>query len=76
AGGRYAPAAAAGAFVLAQLLLVTPGTGLGWDEIVYVSQVEPGTPPPRTSPRPAPVASAGSPPRPPPSLDPPPTPPS
>ncbi|WP_323187172.1 hypothetical protein [Streptomyces sp. NBC_00063] len=44
AGCRYAPAAAAGAFVLAQLLLVIPGTGLGWDEIVYVSQVEPGTP--------------------------------
>ncbi|MFF9839384.1 hypothetical protein [Streptomyces sp. NPDC013740] len=27
------------AFVLAQLLLVRPGIGLGWDEAVYVSQV-------------------------------------
>ncbi|MFE1291226.1 hypothetical protein [Streptomyces sp. NPDC058751] len=42
--GRYAPAAVAGVFVLVQLLLVIPGAGLGWDEIVYVSQVEPGTP--------------------------------
>ncbi|MEV2212279.1 hypothetical protein AB0H86_12630 [Streptomyces sp. NPDC050997] len=29
----------AGAFTLAQLLLVRPGMGLGWDETVYVSQV-------------------------------------
>ncbi|MEU6405091.1 hypothetical protein [Streptomyces sp. NPDC046985] len=32
-------AAVAAAFVLAQLLLVRPGMGLGWDETVYVSQV-------------------------------------
>ena len=32
-------AAVAGVFVLAQLLLVRPGMGLGWDESVYVSQV-------------------------------------
>ncbi|MFK0115490.1 hypothetical protein [Streptomyces sp. NPDC090994] len=32
-------AAVACAFTLAQLLLVRPGLGLGWDEIVYVSQV-------------------------------------
>ncbi|MEU0072759.1 hypothetical protein ABZ027_24870 [Streptomyces sp. NPDC006332] len=32
-------AAVAGAFTLAQLLLVRPGLGLGWDETVYVSQV-------------------------------------
>jgi hypothetical protein len=35
---------AALAFTLAQLVLSVPGTGLGWDEIVYVSQVERGTP--------------------------------
>ncbi|GGL63255.1 hypothetical protein GCM10010129_03690 [Streptomyces fumigatiscleroticus] len=29
----------AGLFTLAQLLLVRPGLGLGWDETVYVSQV-------------------------------------
>ncbi|MFE2965933.1 hypothetical protein ACFXKC_20120 [Streptomyces sp. NPDC059340] len=29
----------AGAFTLAQLILVRPGMGLGWDETVYVSQV-------------------------------------
>ncbi|MER6121684.1 hypothetical protein ABT173_03075 [Streptomyces sp. NPDC001795] len=28
-----------GAFTLAQLLLVRPGMGLGWDETVYVSQI-------------------------------------
>jgi hypothetical protein len=33
------PAAAAAVFTAAQLVLV-PGTGLGWDEIVYVTQVE------------------------------------
>ncbi|WP_254792812.1 hypothetical protein [Streptomyces sp. CC77] len=33
------PAAVAAAFVLAQLTLVAPGLGLGWDETVYVSQV-------------------------------------
>ncbi|MFF4832826.1 hypothetical protein [Streptomyces sp. NPDC001315] len=32
-------AAVAAAFVLAQLALVRPGMGLGWDETVYVSQV-------------------------------------
>ncbi|MFF4487990.1 hypothetical protein ACFY0F_16095 [Streptomyces sp. NPDC001544] len=32
-------AAVAIAFTLAQLLLVRPGMGLGWDETVYVSQV-------------------------------------
>ncbi|MEU6106182.1 hypothetical protein [Streptomyces flaveolus] len=32
-------AAVAAAFALAQLLLVRPGLGLGWDETVYVSQV-------------------------------------
>ncbi|MFE9774660.1 hypothetical protein ACFYOV_23905 [Streptomyces sp. NPDC005931] len=32
-------AAVAAAFTLAQLLLVRPVLGLGWDEIVYVSQV-------------------------------------
>ncbi|MER6954273.1 hypothetical protein [Streptomyces sp. NPDC000618] len=34
----------AGAFTLAQLLLVRPGMGLGWDETVYVSQVSPHAP--------------------------------
>ncbi|MEU9378747.1 hypothetical protein AB0D94_34025 [Streptomyces sp. NPDC048255] len=37
-------AGAAGVFALVQLLLVAPGTGLGWDEIVYISQVQSGTP--------------------------------
>ncbi|MEV5545641.1 hypothetical protein AB0L35_05780 [Streptomyces sp. NPDC052309] len=37
-------AAVAGLFVLAQLLLVRPGMGLGWDETVYVSQVTSHTP--------------------------------
>ncbi|GGW71349.1 hypothetical protein GCM10010503_55970 [Streptomyces lucensis JCM 4490] len=32
-------AAVAAAYALAQLLLVRPGMGLGWDETVYVSQV-------------------------------------
>lgn len=32
-------AAVAGAFTLAQLALVGPSMGLGWDEVVYVSQV-------------------------------------
>jgi hypothetical protein len=42
---RLAPVAAvAGAFTLAQLLLVPPGMGLGWDETVYVSQVSPHAP--------------------------------
>lgn len=34
---RLAPVAAA--YAAAQLLLAVPGTGLGWDETVYVSQV-------------------------------------
>jgi hypothetical protein len=34
----------AGAFILAQLILVHPGMGLGWDETVYVSQVSPHVP--------------------------------
>ncbi|GGZ00670.1 hypothetical protein [Streptomyces poonensis] len=34
----------AGAFTAAQLALVRPGTGLGWDESVYVSQVSPDAP--------------------------------
>jgi hypothetical protein len=34
----------AGAFTLAQLIIVHPGMGLGWDETVYVSQVSPHAP--------------------------------
>jgi hypothetical protein len=34
-----APALVAGVFVVVQLLLIPPRMGLGWDEIVYVSQV-------------------------------------
>jgi len=37
--------AVAGAFTLAQLLLVRPGLGLGWDETVYVSQYAAQAPP-------------------------------
>lgn len=37
--GHWWLAAVAGAFVLAQLVVVRPGMGLGWDESVYVSQV-------------------------------------
>ncbi|MFF5184195.1 hypothetical protein ACFY30_10470 [Streptomyces sp. NPDC000345] len=37
--GGLGLAAVAGAFTLAQLLLVPPWMGLGWDESVYVSQV-------------------------------------
>ncbi|MET7454258.1 hypothetical protein ABZT03_20690 [Streptomyces sp. NPDC005574] len=37
-------AVVAGVFVLAQLALVPPGMGLGWDEAVYVSQVSPHVP--------------------------------
>ncbi|MFC8920060.1 hypothetical protein ACFT5C_30375 [Streptomyces sp. NPDC057116] len=40
----YWPAAVAAAFTLAQLALVAPGLGLGWDETVYVSQVGPQAP--------------------------------
>ncbi|MFF3327091.1 hypothetical protein [Streptomyces sp. NPDC002889] len=37
------PAVVAAAYTVIQLALVVPGTGLGWDETVYVSQVTPGT---------------------------------
>ncbi|MFF7143120.1 MULTISPECIES: hypothetical protein [Streptomyces] len=37
--GQGMTAAVAAAFTLAQLLLVRPGMGLGWDETVYVSQI-------------------------------------
>ncbi|MFI9808394.1 hypothetical protein ACIHEJ_29190 [Streptomyces sp. NPDC052301] len=39
AGVTVPLAVVAAAFALAQLLLVRPGMGLGWDETVYVSQV-------------------------------------
>ncbi|MFG2455892.1 hypothetical protein ACGFWE_02275 [Streptomyces sp. NPDC048523] len=39
ARGNRLIAAVAAAFTLAQLALVRPGMGLGWDETVYVSQV-------------------------------------
>ncbi|MGH3312602.1 MAG: hypothetical protein ACRDP3_18810 [Streptomyces sp.] len=40
-GGRPLPwlASIAAAFVLVQLVLVVPGSGMGWDEAVYTSQV-------------------------------------
>ncbi|SEP69900.1 hypothetical protein SAMN04487983_1001304 [Streptomyces sp. yr375] len=41
---EVALAVVAGAFTLAQLLLVRPGMGLGWDESVYVSQLSPHAP--------------------------------
>ncbi|MFD0718064.1 hypothetical protein [Streptomyces globosus] len=34
----------AAVFALVQLAVVVPGSSLGWDEIVYVSQVQPETP--------------------------------
>ncbi|MEU6866370.1 hypothetical protein ABZ924_24445 [Streptomyces sp. NPDC046876] len=34
----------AAVYAVVQLLLVVPGTGLGWDETVYVSQVSPDLP--------------------------------
>ncbi|MFE0389421.1 hypothetical protein ACFW1F_35965 [Streptomyces bungoensis] len=37
--GTWPLAAVAAVFTLAQLVLVRPGMGLGWDETVYVSQV-------------------------------------
>ncbi|WP_442819587.1 hypothetical protein [Streptomyces sp. NBC_00841] len=37
--GEWWLATVAGAFTLAQLVMVRPGIGLGWDESVYVSQV-------------------------------------
>jgi hypothetical protein len=43
--GKWLLAAVAGAFTLAQLVLVRPGMGLGWDETVYVSQVAAQAPP-------------------------------
>ncbi|WP_043662403.1 hypothetical protein [Streptomyces xylophagus] len=36
---EYLLAVVAGVFTLAQLVLVRPGLGLGWDETVYVSQL-------------------------------------
>lgn len=36
---EYPLAVVAGVFTLAQLVLVRPGLGLGWDETVYVSQL-------------------------------------
>ncbi|MFF3896526.1 hypothetical protein ACFYY3_25785 [Streptomyces sp. NPDC001812] len=39
AAGTAPLVALAAVFTLAQLVLVRPGLGLGWDEIVYVSQV-------------------------------------
>lgn len=42
--GTLLTALVAAAFTLAQLLLVRPGMGLGWDESVYVSQVSPHAP--------------------------------
>ncbi|MFD7712063.1 hypothetical protein, partial [Streptomyces sp. NPDC059786] len=38
-------AVVAGAFTAAQLVLVPPWTGLGWDETVYVSQISAHAPP-------------------------------
>ncbi|MCT9006714.1 hypothetical protein [Streptomyces rhizosphaerihabitans] len=43
-GGLGPLALVAAAFTLAQLILVHPGMGLGWDETVYVSQVSPHAP--------------------------------
>lgn len=42
--GQAWPAVVATGFTLAQLVLVRPGMGLGWDESVYVSQVSGHTP--------------------------------
>ncbi|MGW0337422.1 hypothetical protein ACWD0J_37340 [Streptomyces sp. NPDC003011] len=44
AGGWLWLVPVAAAFLLAQLALVGPGTGLTWDEIVHVSQVDPRRP--------------------------------
>ncbi|MFF2651423.1 hypothetical protein [Streptomyces sp. NPDC058045] len=44
ATGTFPLAVLAAAFVLAQLLLVPPHMGLGWDETVYVSQTSPHAP--------------------------------
>ncbi|MFF0479797.1 hypothetical protein [Streptomyces sp. NPDC004435] len=43
--GGWLLAAVAAVFTLAQLALAVPGTGLGWDEAVYVSQVGGNAPP-------------------------------
>ncbi|GKQ34972.1 hypothetical protein [Streptomyces sp. A012304] len=43
--GAWLLAAVAGAFTLAQLLLVRPGLGIGWDEAVYISQNSAQAPP-------------------------------
>lgn len=40
----WPPALVAAGFIVAQLVLVGPGMGLGWDESVYVSQVSPKVP--------------------------------
>ncbi|BBC31957.1 hypothetical protein SGFS_032510 [Streptomyces graminofaciens] len=42
--GRIVHLFVAGSFTLAQLALVPPEMGLGWDETVYVSQVSPHAP--------------------------------
>jgi len=42
--GTLLTALVATAFTVAQLLLVRPGMGLGWDESVYVSQISPHAP--------------------------------
>lgn len=38
------PAVVAAVYTVLQLVLVVPGSGLGWDETVYVSQVSPQAP--------------------------------
>lgn len=43
--GAWLLAAVAAAFTVAQLVLVRPSLGLGWDEIVYVSQSSAQAPP-------------------------------
>jgi len=43
-GGEHWLVLVAAAFTLAQLVLVRPGMGLGWDETVYVSQISPHAP--------------------------------
>ncbi|MFJ9717357.1 hypothetical protein ACIRPQ_15665 [Streptomyces sp. NPDC101213] len=45
AQGSWPLAAVAAAFTVAQLVLVGPGLGLGWDETVYVSQISAQAPP-------------------------------
>ncbi|MFJ8078585.1 hypothetical protein ACIQ7Q_32810 [Streptomyces sp. NPDC096176] len=44
-GGLRWIAAVAVAYTLVQLVMAVPGTSLGWDETVYVSQVTPGSEP-------------------------------